>query len=196
MKFLFSCVFSLILLVFSEAFSHVGRMDGDGGHKKESTGEYHIHSHWRGVRIAPEHRCAPYERRTYRYSPAMEDSLVAIIGGLYSPYDGQVFDSKKDTHIEHIVATTEAHDSGMCARSDSVKKVFAADLLNLTLAGAGLNISKSGKDATDWVPEKNRCWFAYRVVAVRQKYDLTIDRMEAAVLEDILSRCGTTEIVR
>ena len=48
---------------------------------------------------------------------------------------------------------------------------------------------KSGKDAAEWVPDRNRCWFAARVVEVRQAYGFTIDRREAAALERILSGC-------
>ena len=43
-----------------------------------------------------------------------------------------------------------------------------------------------------WLPDRNRCWFAARVVEVRRAYDLTIDRREAEVLEQILSQCTST----
>ena len=38
------------------------------------------------------------------------------------------------------------------------------------------------------------CWFAARVVAVRQRWGLTIDAREAAALETVLSGCATTEL--
>ena len=41
----------------------------------------------------------------------------------------------------------------------------------------------------------NRRWFAGRVVAVKRKYALTVDRREAAALERILSDCETLELV-
>ena len=47
--------------------------------------------------------------------------------------------STRDTDIEHIVARSEAHDSGLCAASAAVKAAFARDLLNLTLASPRLN---------------------------------------------------------
>ena len=40
----------------------------------------------------------------------------------------------------------------------------------------------------------NECWFADRVLQVKRKYDMTIDREEAETLELILSACDTTEI--
>ena len=81
-----------------------------------------------------------------------------------------------------IVARSEAHDSGLCATDAATKRQFASDLLNLTLASAEVNRSeKSRKDATEWLPDLNRCWFASRVVEVRQQYALTIDRSERDV---------------
>ena len=53
---------------------------------------------------------------------------------------------------------------------------------------------KSGKDAAEWVPALNRCWFAGRVVEVRKAYGLTIDRREAAALERILAGCERTAL--
>ena len=53
---------------------------------------------------------------------------------------------------------------------------------------------KSGKDAGEWLPARNRCWFAGRVVEVRRAYGLTIDRREAAALERILASCDNTAL--
>ena len=41
----------------------------------------------------------------------------------------------------------------------------------------------------------NKCWFAARVVAVKFKYSLTVDRDEANALQRVLSGCTSTEIV-
>ena len=141
--------------------------------------------------IADEHRCSPYDSDDYPYSPSVEPRIVASMGGIvYGPYTGTWFDSTSQTDIEHIVARSEAHDSGLCATDAETKRRFASDLLNLTLASPTVNRSqKSGKDATDWLPDLNRCWFASRVVEVRQQYALTIDRSERDVLESILSDC-------
>ena len=37
-------------------------------------------------------------------------------GRIYEPYSGRYFESTRETDIEHIVARSEAHDSGLCAR--------------------------------------------------------------------------------
>ena len=76
---------------------------------------------YRGIQIAPEHRCAPYDRADYRYSHSLEQRIVASLGKIYGPYTGRCFSSTRETDIEHMVATSEAHDSGLCAASRSVK---------------------------------------------------------------------------
>ena len=149
---------------------------------------------WRGLTVAPEHRCSPYERkRDYRYPQSVEKDIVRGLGAAYGPYTGTCFNSARQTDIEHIVATSEAHDSGLCAADRATRKRFATDLRNLTLASPRVNRhQKSGKDAGEWVPDRNQCWFAGRVVEVKRAYRLTVDRREAAALERILRGCANT----
>ena len=119
-------------------------------------------------------------------------------GRIYGPYSGRHFPTTRDTDIEHIVARSEAHDSGLCAASASVRRSFARDLDNLTLASPELNRhQKSDKDAVDWLPPlaANRCCFAARVTVVRERYGLTIDREERDTLEKILMGCKDTTMV-
>ena len=152
---------------------------------------------WRGLVVAPENRCSPYDPDDYLYSQAVEEHIVASMGGIiYGPYTGKWFDSTSDTDIEHIVARSEAHDSGLCASDAATRRQFASDLINLTLASPEVNRSqKSGKDAAEWLPDLNRCWFARRVIEVRRQYDLTIDERERDVLESTLSTCTSTELI-
>ena len=151
---------------------------------------------WRGVVIAPESRCAPYDADDYRYPLSVEAQIVAALGGVYGPYTGRWFSSPQETDIEHIVARAEAHDSGLCAADQETRRRFATDLLNLTLAAPVVNRDqKRGRDAGDWLPRLNRCWFAARVVAVRWKYGLTIDQREADTLERVLAACASTDMI-
>ena len=151
---------------------------------------------WRGLNVAPEHRCAPYDKkRDYPYPQSVERDIVREVGAVYEPYTGRCFASTSETDIEHLVAASEAHDSGLCAAEPATKARFARDLRNLTLASPEVNrFEKSGKDAGEWVPDRNRCWFAGRGVEVRAAYGLTIDRREAAALERILARCESTAL--
>ena len=153
-----------------------------------------------GLAIAPEHRCAPYNRRDYPYHQAVEARIITAMGGrIYGPYTGRFFTSPRQTDIDHIVALSEAHDSGLCAANAVLKRRFAGDLLNLTLAAPEINrCGPSGKcahDAGQWLPAMNRCWFAARIITVKRKYRLSVDPREAGTLTAILSACRTTEMI-
>ena len=155
---------------------------------------------WRGLAVAPEHRCTPYDRDDYPYSRSVEDKIVATMGGrVYGPYTGRHYSTTRQTDIEHIVAVSEAHDSGLCAAGPDLRRRFASDLLNLTLAAPEVNrCGNSGKcafDFAEWLPPMNRCWYAARIVAVKRAYALTVDRREAAALERVLSGCASTEMI-
>ena len=148
---------------------------------------------WRGLVVAPEARCSPYERkRDYAYPQSVERDIVRRLGRIYSPYTNRCFGSTRETDIEHIVAAAEAHDSGLCRASAATRRRFARDLDNLTLASPRVNRRlKKAKDAAEWLPDRNRCWFADRVLQVRRKYGLTIDRREAEALEQVLAGCAS-----
>ena len=151
---------------------------------------------WRGLTVAPENRCSNYSSNDYSYPSSVEAGIVESLGGaIYGPYTGTCFSGTTETDIEHIVARTEAHDSGMCAETVERRKEFARDLLNLTLASPEVNRDrKSDKDAAEWLPDVNQCWFADRVVQVKAKYNLTVDTAERDALEQVLSACESTEM--
>ncbi len=155
-------------------------------------------SHWRGIEIRPESRCSPYDRSDYRYPQSVELVIIEGLGGIYSPYTGHCFSGRWETDIEHVVALSEAHDSGLCEPAPNIvqiRRAFAADPLNLTLASPELNRGrKRHYDGAEWMPPMNRCWFAQRIVEVRRKYGLTIDRREAEALESILASCSSVEM--
>ncbi|MYE12190.1 MAG: hypothetical protein F4X99_11160 [Gammaproteobacteria bacterium] len=144
---------------------------------------------WRGLVVAPEFRCAPYDRSDYRYPRTVEEAIVRELGDLFGPYTCTRFGSTRDTEIEHMVALSEAHDSGLCAADPGTRRRFARELRNLTVAAPSINRSKGARDASEWLPESNRCWFAGRIVDVRLAYGLTIDRGEADALDAVLAGC-------
>ncbi len=156
---------------------------------------------WRGLQLQEENRCSPYDKKEqYPYPQSVEDEIVASMGGVvYGPYTGRYFPSDTRTDIEHIVAASEGHDSGLCNASDAVRERFATDLLNLTLAAPKINRcgpeGKCGLDAGDWLPPRNQCWFANRVVQIKLKYGLSVDYAEAQSLESVLRNCDSFEMV-
>ena len=151
---------------------------------------------WRGLTIASEDRCSDYEAGDYHYSPSVEPRIVDAQGGIYGPYTGTWFDSIRNTDIEHIVARSEAHDSGLCSADPETRDRFASDILNLTLASPSVNRhQKVAKDPSEWLPDLNECWYVDRVVQVRRKYQLTIDQAEAEAIDRVLAGCESTEMV-
>ena len=165
---------------------------------QEQAGIGNAANHWRGIEIRPESRCSPYDRSDYGYSQSVELAIIEELGGIYSPYTGRCFSNRWETDIEHIVALSEAHDSGLCEPVPNIMQIrqtFASDPLNLTLASPELNRErKRHYDGAEWMPPMNRCWFAQRIVDVRRKYGLTIDRREAEALERILAACTSVEM--
>ena len=108
---------------------------------------------------------------------------------MYTPYTCTLFDIQADgtaaTDIEHIVALAEAYDSGL---AESQFRTFAGDIDNLTIADPTVNRrQKSDLDAGEWEPPENRGWFAARVVAVKQKYGLSVNPDERDALQAMLN---------
>ncbi len=149
-----------------------------------------------GVTIASENRCSPYNADDYSYSQSVEPQIVAQQGGrIYSPYSGRYFASAGETDIEHIVARSEAHDSGLCAVDNATRRAFANDLLNLTLASPSLNRhQKIAKDVAEWLPPMNQCWYVNQVVQVKIKYHLSMDQAEVSKAQQILASCASTDM--
>lgn len=142
---------------------------------------------WMGLEVEPESRCSAYNRtRDYPYAQSLESAIAKRMGGIRCRYTGRVYRSLRQTHIEHVVALSEAHDSGLCAADAATKRSFANDLLNLTLSDPGVNSQKGGKDAGEWMPRIDPRRFAATVIQVKLKYGLSIDRRERAALEKAL----------
>ena len=159
-------------------------------------GETAAQPSWRGVVVAPESRCSPYNVDDYRYPLSVEDRIVAALGGVYGPYTGRWFNSSRETDIEHIVARAEAHDSGLCAADQETRQRFAADLLNLTLAAPSVNrYEKRARDASWLVATPQPMLVRRSLVAVRRKYKLTIDQREADTLSHVLAACASTDMI-
>ena len=144
-----------------------------------------------GIPILEENRCTPYESDDYRYPQSLEAQIMAEMeGSFYSPYTGETFAWGEDVDIEHIVARSEAHDSGLCAADIFTRLAFASDPLNLTFASPEVNRDqKVAKDVAEWLPELNRCWYVNRVVSVKRRYGLSMDTREAEAALAVLESC-------
>lgn len=146
---------------------------------------------------APATACPAYDSDDYSYSSSLEYELVLDYDGVYDPYNDRWYDtldSLSVLDIEHIVARKEAHISGLCLESVDMRVAFAQDSLNLALASSRTNRQKSDKDAAEWMPEFNKCWFIRRIIEVREQYGLTIDLAERNTLSRQIDDCTSFEL--
>ena len=149
---------------------------------------------WMDLPVCEEGARVSYDRDAFgsAYS-SLEDEIIDALpksdGQVYTPYTCTLFDIQADgtaaTDIEHIVALAEAYDSGL---AESQFQTFAGDIDNLTIADPTVNRrQKSDLDAGEWEPPENRGWFAARVVAVKQKYGLSVNPDERDALQAMLN---------
>ncbi len=145
--------------------------------------------------VEPEHLRNPRERPQNFFPTGLEGLLRSQLRMDRTPYTCADLRARglAETEIEHIVAIAEARDSGLPA--DDVLD-FSHDPGNLTLALKAENRRKGALDAADYLPEHNQCWFAGKVVHVKQRWGLSVDDREAAFLKMALTGCSAEAIAR
>ena len=145
--------------------------------------------------LAPEQDRAGYERPTTNRYQQHELAVYRALGMDRTPYTCTAIGGDLTrVDVEHIVALSEAHDSGL---SPAQMLTFSGDPSNLTVAVPRENrVVKSDNDASDYLPPRNRCWFAWRVVDVKARWGLTVDPVEAVALIWALQGCDTRTIQR
>ncbi|MGQ0432644.1 MAG: GmrSD restriction endonuclease domain-containing protein [Microthrixaceae bacterium] len=109
-----------------------------------------------------------------------------------SEWDGYSTDDPSELHVDHVVALSEAWDSGAHGWSDAARDAFADDRPNLIAVSAAANLRKSDRDAAEWFPSRAEanCLWASTVVRVKHRWDLTVDTAEAEALGNLLRTCG------
>lgn len=156
----------------------------------------------KSLNVEPENDCGKhyshyqYVYLAYRGDEDLENRIARNQGGIFSPYDKITYDSIKETDIEHIVARKQAHLSGFaCKSTEQTKRSFVTDLNNLTLATPKVNRGdKRDKDAANYMPQENKCWFAATVIRVKFLYNLSIDKRERDALYKTVSTCHDYEM--
>ena len=143
--------------------------------------------------LAPEQDRSGYKRPTANRYQRHERAVYFDLRMDRTPYTcAEIGGNLRSTDVEHIVALSEAHDSGL---SPERMLDFSGDTLNLTVAMPRENRNvKNDKDAADYMPPRNRCWFAGRVVAVKARWGLTVDVAEAVALIKVLAGCTARSI--
>lgn len=122
------------------------------------------------------------------------DGCVVLRGTLDSPYSGDTvdFDRADSTiDIDHLVALSDAWQTGAASWDEDLRREFANDPLNLLAVEASLNRQKGDGDAATWLPPKRdyRCEYVARQIAVKDKYGLWVKPAEADAMARVLSDC-------
>jgi hypothetical protein len=105
-----------------------------------------------------------------------------------------------DVDIDHVVALKEAWDSGAWAWSESQRKAYANDMTDLrTLIAVTdrVNVSKSDKDPSNWMPPLQSYWCTYLGdwISVKARWGLSMDQSEFGRISNLLaSDCASLTI--
>ena len=122
-----------------------------------------------------------------------------LTGGKWrSPYDGKVFTNPTGLDIDHMVPLAEAWRSGAWAWNAAQRMDFANDLedsRSLLAVTASLNRSKGDRDVAAWLPLKAQCNYISNWIAVKWRFDLTVDPIEGEFLKAKIAACKITNVV-
>lgn len=126
-----------------------------------------------------------------------EGSCVVESGTLRDPYGGSTIDFQRGrstssaVQIDHVIALSDAWQTG-AGRWERDKRVrFANDPLNLLAVDGPLNGAKSDGDAATWLPPNKgfRCPYVARQVALKGDYGLWVKPAERAAMVKVLATC-------
>jgi len=128
------------------------------------------------------------------YKEGTRDCKV-IAGQLLDPFSGKVIifsPTKVVIDIDHVVALSNAWQTGAAYFDKTVRTQIANDPLNLLAVDSKLNRQKGDGDAATWLPPSKsfRCAYVARQVAVKAKYKLWVSEPEKVAITKILSSCA------
>lgn len=116
-----------------------------------------------------------------------------VAGDWFSVYDGVTVSDTTQIEIDHVVALAEAWDSGAWRWSAAKRRAFANDLSDprtLRAVTGRSNQQKSDADPASWLPRAEfRCQYAADWVAIKDRWQLSVDRAERDALQRILRAC-------
>ena len=117
-----------------------------------------------------------------------------IAGQLLDPFSGKVITfstTKVVIDIDHVVALSNAWQTGAAYFDKNTRLLIANDPINLLAVDAKLNRQKGDGDAATWLPPNKsfRCEYVARQVAVKSKYKLWVTEPEKVAITNILSSC-------
>jgi hypothetical protein len=118
-------------------------------------------------------------------------------GTLVSPYTGATVDFVRgnDTsalvQIDHVVALSNAWQTGAQQLGQDQRIALANDPLNLLAVDGRSNSQKSDGDSATWLPANSaiRCAYVARQISVKAAYGLWVTKAEADAMGRVLEAC-------
>ena len=130
------------------------------------------------------------------YRPGTRDCVVTS-GTLADPFSGETIDFVRgnDTstavQIDHVVALSDAWQTGAQQWDTDTRVRFANDPLNLLAVDGPLNAQKGDGDTATWLPPHRafRCEYVARQVGVKHVYGLWVTQAEQDAMVRVLGDC-------
>jgi len=127
----------------------------------------------------------------------LSDECTVASGVLNDTYTGEVIEYTKANasaiQIDHIIALSDAWQTGAQQLSAKTRQQLANDPLELIAVSGKQNQIKSDSNAASWLPPNKafRCEYIARQIAVKQKYSLWVIPAEQEAMRTVLNACPT-----
>ena len=129
-------------------------------------------------------------------------NCVVLSGTLLDRYSGESINfvrgniTSMEVQIDHVVALSNAWQTGAFKLTAEQRKALANDPINLFAVKGRLNSQKGDGDAATWLPplKSFRCAYVAQQIAVKAKYSLWVVPPEKAAMLSILAKCPTQKL--
>lgn len=134
--------------------------------------------------------------------PVVDEECKVVKGTLNDPYTGKTISfvrgaqTSQLVQIDHVVALSNAWQTGAQQLTPLVREQLANDPLNLLAVDGTANQQKSDGDAATWLPPNKpfRCQYIARQIAVKVKYTLWLTSAEKDAMIRVLAVCPSQTI--
>jgi Protein of unknown function (DUF1524) len=125
------------------------------------------------------------------------NNCIVLTGTLHDPYTATTIAFQRgqttsdDVQIDHVVALSNAWQTGAQQLDPTARELFGNDPLNLQATDGPTNQAKGDADAATWLPPNRTDWCPYvaRQVAVKAKYALWVTPAEHDAIARVLATC-------
>ena len=130
-------------------------------------------------------------------NPKVNDLCKVQSGTLRDPYTGATINfvrgakSSEAVQIDHVVALSNAWQTGAQQLDSATRVALANDPLELLAIDGKANQTKGDGDAATWLPSNKafRCQYVARQIAVKSKYRLWVTYAEKSAMQNVLAHC-------